>query len=170
MPDVDAMAAGAGVTRRTVERWRREGCPWPKHREALAKWVARLATWREARDLARRNGRSAARPAPPGAKPPVDWDEQSKRALALQRMHNLAVMRREYMPRVQVVDAWSRRVFAVRTRLLALPRVLAARCANLAPDEIEREADSAVREILAQFQADAVETPAPSQPDDQVQP
>lgn len=169
MPDVDAMAAVAGVTRRTVERWRREGCPWPKHREALATWAERLATWREARDLARRNGRRNTPPAP-GQKPPVDWDEQSKRALALQRMHNLAVMRGEYLPRKEVVDAWSRRVFAVRTRLLALPRVLAARCANLAPDEIEREADSAVREILAQFQADAVETPAPSQPDDQVQP
>lgn len=130
----------------------------PKAGESLADWKARSLQWREARGLQ------------PGAKKPrqqtlpadgLDWSERSVRALAEQREHNLEVQRGNYLPRDEVVEQWTQRVFAVRTRLLALPRTLGSRCANMPPDLVEAEADQVVRELLAEFLADGEYTPSP---------
>jgi predicted PurR-regulated permease PerM len=56
---------------------------------------------------------------------PTDWDQQSRKALALTRLHDLAVTRGQFLPRDRVVDVWARRAFAVSRKFLALPRQLA---------------------------------------------
>lgn len=150
--DLDALAAAAGVTRRTIERNHRDGAPLPKRGEGLAAWLQRYNQWREARKV---------RNKPPAKEGERDWEAESKKALALKRMHDLAVQRGEFMPRAEVVSEWARRVFAVRTRLLALPRTLGSRCANMPADMVEQEADDLVRELLGEFVAEGEATPAP---------
>ena len=125
----------------------------PKRREKLATWLPRYEQWREAQKL-----RNKKQPAKDGDG--RDWEAESKKALALKRMHDLAVQRGEFMPRAEVVSEWARRVFAVRTRLLALPRTLGSRCANMPADLVEREADELVRELLGEFVAEGEATPA----------
>lgn len=152
--DGDALAAAAKVTRRTVERWRREGAPMPRHGEKLKGWLHKLEQWREARTIAKK------KPPPPVGEVRKDWDMESKKALALKRMHDLAVAEGDYLPRDQVVGEWTKRVFSVRTRLLSLPRALGSRCANAPPDVVEETADEMVRDMLAEFLAEGPNTPA----------
>lgn len=150
--DLDALASAAKVTRRTVERWRREGAPFPRKGERVATWLQKLEQWRQSRPLARRK---AAKVDGDGR----DWEQESKKALALKRMHDLAVQRGEFIQRAEVVDEWTRRVFSVRTRLLALPRTLGSRCANMPPHMIEEAAEQLIRDVLSEFQAEGASTP-----------
>lgn len=126
----------------------------PRRGEKLPAWCQKLEQWRQSRQLAKRKPKKVDGDG-------RDWDEEGKKALALKRMHDLAVQRGEFMPRAEVVTEWARRVFTVRTRLLALPRTLGSRCANMPPDLVEREADSLVRSLLAEFIADGENTPKP---------
>lgn len=163
MTDWDALATAAGCSRRTLERYRKAGAPLPVAGEAPAAWVERLRGWLRSRP--RRTGARVLEDAP--AKPAgVDWEEQSRRALALTRMHDLAVKRKEFMPRAEVVEQWARRCFAFRSKALALPRLLASRCANAPADVVEREALSIVREMLLEFVHRAEQTPTPQEFDD----
>ena len=161
-PDWDSLAAAAGCSRRTLERYRRAGGPVPVAGEAVAAWVDRLRSWLRSRP--RRTGRVLAEEPEPAAAPApgVDWEEQSRRALALTRMHDLAVKRGEFVARKQVVEEWARRCWTFRTRALALPRIIAARCANSPADVVEREAAGIVREMLAEFARRAELAPTPA--------
>jgi hypothetical protein len=51
----------------------------------------------------------------------------------------------------------------VRTRLLALPRQLAANCANVPAEIVEAEADAMIREVLQSFAAAGEFTPPPAE-------
>lgn len=171
-PDWDALAAAAGVSRRTLERYRRAGAPVPVAGEQVTAWAARLRSW--VRSRPGRAGRAlgdepAAAPAPAPA-PGVDWEEQSRRALALTRMHDLAVKRGEFLARKRVVEEWARRCWTFRQRALALPRILAARCARAEADVVEREADAIVREMLLEFARRAELTPTPDDFDEPAPP
>ena len=128
----------------------------PGRREALAQWVNRYQQWRDAKKLARR----AAKPAEADVDG-IDWDTRGKRALAMKREHELEVQQGKFLPRDQVVEEWAKRVFSVRTRLLALPRTLGSRCANMPADMVEREADAVIRELLAEYVAEGQYTPTP---------
>jgi phage terminase Nu1 subunit (DNA packaging protein) len=153
--DLEALARAVGKTVRTVQRWRREGCPLPRGRESLRDWAKRVNQWHESKPIAakRKRKQEAAADEP-------DWELQGKKALALQRMHRLQIERGESIPRAEVVDEWARRCFAVRTKLLGLPRVLGARCAMAPADVVEAEADAIVRDILSSFEADGANTPS----------
>lgn len=154
--DDAALAAAAGVSVRTVSRWRRAGAPMPKHREPLGKWVERLGQWRQARELAPKPQSPANGTPDPNAR---DWKSESSRALALTRMHRLAVERGDYMPRQEVLGEWAKRVLSVRTRLLALPSLLAGRCSNKSAEAVWQEADLIVRSVLSEFESEGRHTP-----------
>lgn len=166
--NLDALAKAAGCHRRTLERWRAEGAPMPKRGEKLAAWVERLRAWDQARP--RRAGRVFEQPgaAPAGAAAaagePTDWEQQSRKALALTRLHDLAVKRGQFLPRDRVVDEWARRAFAVSRRFLALPRQLAG-AVTASPEvraQIEAEGLRIVREALLDYVAHSELTPTPA--------
>lgn len=164
MADWDTLARAAGCSRRTLERYRRAGAPVPSAGELVESWVERLRSWLRSRP--RRNGGRVLEDPVPSKPAGVDWEEQSRRALALNRMHDLAVKRGEFLPRPKVVEEWARRCFAFRTKSLALPRILASRCANSPADVVEREALAIVREMLLEFVRRAELTPTPDGFDD----
>ncbi len=164
--DHDALARAAGCSRRTLERWRKAGAPMPDKREAVAAWVVRLRAWVEAQPK-RKPGRVFAAEKAADKPAGVDWEEQSRKALALTRLHDLKVKQGEFIARDRIVSEWARRCFQVRTKLLALPRAIAA--AVIVPPEvraqIEAESSRIVREALLEFvrQAELTPTPPPLQ-------
>lgn len=163
--DHDALARAAGCSRRTLERWRRAGAPMLGAGEAVDAWVVRLREWAKTRPRRKAGPVFADDQAGKGKKAGVDWEEQSRKALALTRLHDLKVKQGEFLARDRVVAEWARRCFAVRTKLLALPRAIAA--AVIVPPEvraqIEAESSRIVREALLEFVRSAELTPTPPQ-------
>lgn len=141
----------------TVDAWRRAGCP--QLPEGLFRPASVLA-WLRRRDQAKveADGDRAR------GKAGVDWEEQSRRALALNRMHDLAVKRGEFLPRAKVIEEWAKRCFAFRTRFLQVPRAIAG-AVNVPPDvraQIETEGLRLVRDALMDFVRRAELTPTPT--------
>lgn len=163
MHDLAAMARALGCSRRTLERWR-EDPAFPKlgKREKLEAWVLRVRAWDAARP--RRAGRVFADEAPAAEKKGPDWVEQGQRALAMMRLHNLAVQRGEYLSKPQVHDEWRQRAFAVSRMLLGLPRRLASHVPSAVAELVEREAMAVVRQALAEYTRPGEATPATDEP------
>jgi hypothetical protein len=163
--DHDALARAAGCSRRTLERWRRAGAPMPGAGETVDGWVVRLREWAAKRPKRKAGPVFVDDKAAAAKKATVDWEEQSRRALALTRLHDLKVKQGEFLPRDRVVSEWARRCFAVRTKLLALPRAIAG--AVIVPPEvraqIEAESSRIVREALLEFVRASESTPTPSE-------
>lgn len=160
MTDMAALAEAVGCNRRTLERWRSEGAPMPKRREKTADWVARLRAWKRSRP--KRTGPVFVEE-PDQQQQGHDWDAENKRALALKRMHELQVVRGQYLSKERVVDEWARRAFAVSRKFLALPRQIAA-SVTASPEiraQIESEADRLVREALLDYVRHGELTPTP---------
>lgn len=135
--------------RRTLERHRKDGCPWPSDGADLAAWAKNLQAWVAAR-----------RKRPPRREPgTVDALERSREMLADIREIERDKLRGLLIEREAVAEEWRRRVLAVRAKLLALPRLLAGRCKDSPPELIEAEASSAVRDMLEEFAAGGDLTP-----------
>jgi len=158
MHDLAAMARALECSRRTLERWREDKTfPMPGKREKLDAWVVRVRAWESSRP--RRNGRVFA-PEAPAKQPGQDWVGQGQRALAMMRLHNLAVQRGEYLSKKQVHEEWRQRAFAVSRMLLGLPRKLAAHVPSALAELVEREAMVITRQALQEYTRDGESTPA----------
>lgn len=160
MTDMAALAKAAACSRRTLERWRSEGAPMPKRGEKMAAWVGRLREWKTARP--RRHGPVFEAPPKPADSGP-DWDAENKRALALKRIHELQVVRGQYLAKDRVVEEWARRAFAASRKFLALPRQIAS-SVTASPEiraQIEAEGSRIVREALLDFVRHGEMTPTP---------
>lgn len=153
------LARALSVNERTLHRLRDQGLPMPAGNRPTAAWVRKAQQWRK-------DNRQPPGPVP--ANPPDqqqrNWASESSKALALQRMHHLQVMRREVMPRAEVEREWAARALAVRTTLLALPRTMARRLAHATADAIEQELTVVVHDILRAYCAPSTFTPAAGSP------
>lgn len=140
-----------GVSPATFDRWRSEGLPERDDGRydlaAVMRWAR--GVWLEAKRTADggRDGREQL-----GRLRAV---RVAREALALQRDRGLV------MTRETVLEEWARRCFAFRNASLALPRLIAARCAQSQADVVEREAAAIVREMLLNFVRRAGPTPTP---------
>lgn len=149
------LEAVTGVPASTLDRWRSDGMPMPDGRADLVAVIAWLRGRVDAmlRSASARNGG-------------VDSLEALRRIrgareqLRLDRELGLVIARED------VAGEWRRRVLAVRTKLLALPRTLAGRCANVPPEVIDGEASQIVFDLLTEFAAGGDLTPAPAQADE----
>jgi hypothetical protein len=160
---LDDLAAAAGCSLRTLQRWTKEGAPKPGDDEDLPAWAKRLLAWRSARPKRSRNSVFAAPPALGGTElraRTLDPLDRNRTAQAVLREMEIEVRKRELMPRAEVVAEWRRRVLVVRSKLLALPRAIAGRCVNSPHEVIESEASVIVRDLLLEFAADGEATPA----------
>lgn len=160
MPDnIEKLAELAGCHRRTLERWRRDGAPWPRDGDDLAEWSRQLHAWAKER---RRRNKTAA-PAAPNAIPPSPLDHLDRLRSARADIAELErdELRGDLVRRELVAAEWRRRVLAVRAKLLALPRTIAGRAAASPPEVVEAEAMAIVRDALADFAAGGDLTPPP---------
>lgn len=156
MPDnIEKLAELAGCHRRTLERWRRDGAPWPRDGDDLAEWSRQLHAW--AKERRRRRKDVPADDAIPPA--PRDQLERLRCANADIRELERDELRGELIRREIVEAEWRRRLLAVRAKMLAFPRTIAGRCANAAPDFIEDQAMALVREMLEDFSTGGDLTP-----------
>lgn len=150
--DLDALASAAGCHRRTLERWRKAGAPWPAADADLAAWARDYQIWVKAH-----------RKRPPVIEPKktgeIDQLDRMRAATADLRELELEQRRGDLVARNDVAAEWRRRVFTVRTKLLALPRTIAGRCANSPPEVIEAEAATIVTDLLQEFAAGGDLTP-----------
>lgn len=146
------MAARRGVTRKqlaqlvgrtvdVVDGWKRAGCPRLKSGRFVP---ARVFEWLRERDATKHAAAAEKLERSP-------WLEQGQRALAMMRLHNLAVQRGEYLSKKQVHEEWRQRAFAASRRLLALPRHLAARAPVADAQFVERECMAVVRQMLTEY-------------------
>lgn len=153
------LAKAINVNERTLHRLRDRGMPMPANSRPTAAWIKKATEWRAAN-----RGRPGVPPGAQSDKRQRNWSAESVRALALQRMHNLRVMRGEVMSRSEVEREWVARAMAVRTTLLALPRTMARRLANATADTVEQELSVVVNDILRAYCSPSTFTPAPGSP------
>lgn len=160
-PDVDRALSGLtraqivnliGCGASTFDRWRAEGLPQRPDGlfdvGAILRWAREV--WIEAKRAA------------DGSR---DGVEQLSRLRAVRTAREALALQRDraaVMPRAEIVEEWAKRCFAFRSASLALPRILASRCANSPADVVEREAMAIMREMLLQFVRRAERTPTPT--------
>lgn len=134
---VGEAAQAFGVSARTVEKWRANGCPGEPGNYNLIE----MARWREARD----------RPTESANGEGTDWQDRYREMKAKLAELELKLKLKELIPRDEVEREWFRRIDIAKAALLGLPRKMAPALFGLTIRKIDELLSAQIEEILKGF-------------------
>ena len=145
-PDLPAIAVAAGLTERTLQRYRKAG--WDGRPTSLDAWRKANRKQSGPAPLSPRVDRPEPERGGNGQEHSVEhWTLTFRRAKALREMLELQLRRAELVPKDQVENLFVARIAEARAAFVGLPGQLSRRLSNQSANVIEKELAAEIRGI-----------------------